>query len=782
MQAGLDALDEAGALKKSGMQFEDLGDWEGAKTLYMNAASKIIEAKKSVPKDRHHLFQEPLKDIIDRAEAVSNKAKAGSASSSSRLSPKPEAIPLDLPQPVVQTSVSCAIELEKGMESLRGKDYVKASAHLAEAYDRLQHTNPGKAKEVADIMAIMANMHISDNPVAEKVATLTDAEKEVLKRSSRIGGKIFLPWADSDQIIDRTVTAPMFNDPDGFLTLATKQEKHFAKWSRESKEMNHEQKFLCTDLSAGNVMQTIVGDCSFVSALAVCCYWEYRFPGKKLVTHNIFPQDPQKRPLVNAKGQYVVRLFVNGIWRKVVVDDFFPVDKHDRLLTSLSKNGDKWVSIYEKAFLKVHGGYHFPGSITSFDIYALTGWPPEEISLQTTPQPGLWNILTQGKGKGQCVVAAGTRSMSPEQEEACGLSSSHAYAILEVGVFEGYKLLLLKNPWSSKRWRGKFSPEDRTSWTATLKKQLKFDDLTSDVDRGLFWMDLDSLCQHFSHLSLNWNANLFPYQIDRHLGWPLSAETEPYSMGGNPQLAITVEYGKLPAIIWFVTSQHSIDLNDDETQDFLGMHLYQVQRPGMRIYHMRKALVSGTYTNSPHEALKFQPTPKDGTHFTLVPSRNCSRKPKKQMLDFSIRIFSTVPITVNWIPEKWRIVKRVAGAWKGESAGGSCSEPTFGNNPQYVVKFLDRARLGHLRCIVSTDYHINAACHIIKNEGMRKVPKLYHDVCLYNCPHWKGRYCVSELFDVQQDVQIIACTEQSGQEAPFTIDFESTVAIEVVAL
>merc|ERR550519_1883722 len=114
-----------------------------------------------------------------------------------------------------------------------------ASVHLADAYDRLQHTNPDKAKEVADIIAIMAKMQVHENPVAAKVATLTDAEKEVLKRSSRIGGKIFLPWAESDQIIDRTVNAPMFKDPDGFLQLAAKQEKHFAKWSRESKEMNH---------------------------------------------------------------------------------------------------------------------------------------------------------------------------------------------------------------------------------------------------------------------------------------------------------------------------------------------------------------------------------------------------------------------------------------------------------------------------------------------------------------------------------------------------------------
>jgi calpain-7 len=77
-----------------------------------------------------------------------------------------------------------------------------------------------------------------------------------------------------------------------------------------------------------------------------------------------------------------VKLFVNGLWRKVVIDDLFPVDEKNKPLCAYSDRLQLWVSILEKAYLKVNGGYDFKGSVSSTDLFAFTSWLPEKVNLK----------------------------------------------------------------------------------------------------------------------------------------------------------------------------------------------------------------------------------------------------------------------------------------------------------------------------------------------------------------------------------------------------------------
>lgn len=114
-----------------------------------------------------------------------------------------------------------------------------------------------------------------------------------------------------------------------------------------------------------------------LSSLAVAAHFEFKNKGqRKLISWNIYPQDTSGKPIYNPTGQYVVKLFVNGTWRGITIDDYLPLNSWGEFICAYSSRGKLWVSLIEKAYLKLHGGYEFMGSNSSRDLYVLTGWLP----------------------------------------------------------------------------------------------------------------------------------------------------------------------------------------------------------------------------------------------------------------------------------------------------------------------------------------------------------------------------------------------------------------------
>ena len=163
-------------------------------------------------------------------------------------------------------------------------------------------------------------------------------------------------------------------------------------------------------------------------------------------------------PVYNPCGKYIVKLFINGIWRAVEVDDYLPIDQNNNFICAYSNKGKLWVSLIEKAYLKAHGGYEFIGSNSSRDLYILTGWLPEKIDLKTYNRNKLWERIKSGYRNNDCLITIGTGLIV--DEDSVGLVSNHAYGVLEIFEYKSHKILLVKNPWGHFRWNGKFSTED----------------------------------------------------------------------------------------------------------------------------------------------------------------------------------------------------------------------------------------------------------------------------------------------------------------------------------
>lgn len=106
---------------------------------------------------------------------------------------------------------------------------------------------------------------------------------------------------------------------------------------------------------------------------------------RKLLSSIMYPFDHEAtRPKTSPNGKYIFRMNFNGSWRQVVIDDRLPATTTDRTLYVVDKRNPSliWPALVEKAYLKIRGGYDFPGSNSGTDLHVLTGWIPEQIFLQ----------------------------------------------------------------------------------------------------------------------------------------------------------------------------------------------------------------------------------------------------------------------------------------------------------------------------------------------------------------------------------------------------------------
>lgn len=163
----------------------------------------------------------------------------------------------------------------------------------------------------------------------------------------------------------------------------------------------------------------------------------------------------------------MVKLHINGIPRKVIIDDQLPVSRYNQLLCSYSSNrGELWISLLEKAYMKVMGGYDFPGSNSvrknlirtrpilhsintrysptslllnptqNIDLHALTGWIPERCAIRPNDpdfnRDSLFDTLLGRMRQGDVLVTVATGELSDADAERTGLVPTHAYAVMDV--------------------------------------------------------------------------------------------------------------------------------------------------------------------------------------------------------------------------------------------------------------------------------------------------------------------------------------------------------------
>ena len=322
-----------------------------------------------------------------------------------------------------------------------------------------------------------------------------------------------------------------------------KEEAVAKVWMRFGLEQGY--RFVNSGYLATDIQQGSVGDCWFLSAIAVVAE-------RADVMDKISPSR-----VLDPTGRHAFRLFIDGAWQEIVVDNFLPcLDPMAKLPSKLSPSKIKalgdftlcfsknrshqlWVPLLEKAYAKAHGSYAaISGGEISEALLDLTGCPIEAIEFDSEgfSSEQTWAKLLSYRLAGFPMGAATSTSGQ-------GIVGHHAYSVLEVrevdckevGLGEQtnitsffssssninssssstsslarlqkiselttdtglLRMIRLRNPWGRVEWTGEFSHKSEM-WSRAMAQLLE----KGNKNDGCFWMTYHDFLRRFSRIDV----------------------------------------------------------------------------------------------------------------------------------------------------------------------------------------------------------------------------------------------------------------------------------------
>ncbi|CAI6338442.1 unnamed protein product [Periconia digitata] len=659
--------------------------------------------------------------------------------------------------------------------------------------------------------AIVPYSHI--RKLVEPLSTRKRSKKEeiILLKASVVNGFKCPPWDRVPASSEFTANQPgqLFVDTHD-LSLSTFQQQFFGEWARPSQALPPPSMITGNRIGLGPLMSTARSldlvqdastDCSVVASLCAGVARAER-GHEEILSNKLYPFDKNLgRPVMSPNGKFIVRLNFNGCWRKVIIDDRLPLSKTHRLLHVVDRRqpGLLWPALIEKAYLKVRGGYDFPGSNSCSDLWTMTGWIPEQIHLQETDlvPDQLWKRIYNAFMYGDVLVTLGTGQMSSRQERELGLEGQHSYVVLDMRETDHEKLFLVKNPWVEGRgWRGprpSVGPAIETSTTSGESKsttEAYHQDSIPSKDRPhptTFYIGLEQVMRHFESLYLNWNPGLFRRRQDIHFDWTIEGtEGDSTCIVGNPQFSFSAKVGET---VWFLLTRHFRDTPDhlkDVSDTFndgsirpgaqtnsagdppLGyMSIYVCDAGGNLVYVKESCLEKSDYVTTPQCLLRWDTDSR--SLYTVVIDQEAL---PASSYSFTLSAFCNSEITLEPATRQYPFQKTLDGAWTKHSAGGSTSSVKYFENPQYLLEVKKKGPLALL--LTSTDKKNPMHVKLALGYGKRMYRLQSRDVLLDSGDH-RERCVFAETKELTPGLYTVICSLfEEGQTGDFTLRVDST--------
>ena len=295
---------------------------------------------------------------------------------------------------------------------------------------------------------------------------------------------------------------------------------------------------------AADLRQGGLGDCWFLSALAVVA--ERHDLIARLFVQLDVTEDrhgSSESSVAAPGGKCAVRLFLDGAWRVIEVDDRLPcvasggaprraeLATAHRLAFSRAAKGQLWVQLLEKAYAKAHGSYKaISGGEIAEALLALTGAPSHTIDFtdHDFDMALLWSRLCYFAKQG---FPMGCATPPNDQLRQVGLVGNHAYSILDCRTVERrwssdgreggpVHLIRVRNPHGQGEWSGDWG-DSSAKWSELVAASDSQDSEPAPLERtgendGTWWIDLTHFVMAFALVEVSlahregWHSGSLP--------------------------------------------------------------------------------------------------------------------------------------------------------------------------------------------------------------------------------------------------------------------------------
>ncbi|KAF4456914.1 hypothetical protein F53441_1038 [Fusarium austroafricanum] len=639
---------------------------------------------------------------------------------------------------------------------------------------------------------------------AEKLKAELTQTPSLLLRTSQLHGNLFPPW--SKEPSDRDFQLPPGKQPftdNATFALSPRQTATFGGWKRPRdlyRDVETDDEAFMNSSRGCDLVQDVTTDCSVVASLCASMriltgrnsvkpigIWHSPLPANQssqILSSILYPFDKAKGiPKMSPSGKYVLKLYFNGCFRRVVVDERLPSSITNRTLYVVDRLNRQliWPALLEKAYLKVRGGYDFPGSNSGTDLWVLTGWVPEQIFLQREDLEinALWRRIKDAHDSENVVVTLGTGRISAEEEDILGLIGEHDYAVMSLEMIGDSRRLLVKNPWcDGPVWKGGIpQPSNAKPPTSHVTSP---QNISLPSSAGSFWMTLEDVFQHFESMYLNWNPALFPHRQDHHFTWHMPPPELTSSLVRNPQYSLQSSVG---GPVWILVSRHFVDAeleiarNRTDTMAAVSgqlgyMSILVFDNNGHRVQVSDGDIYRGPYVDSPQTLARLDTIP--GKRYTIVIDQHEFPLPDYTL---TLSFLSQDQLAVKEADDAMTHTKEITGSWTRRTAGGSAACTTYATNPQYKISLTQAGPLSVLLSTNMQDIHVHV--DLVWSQGKRVQTLKARDLAGSSGEYRRG-CAVAAIPHVDAGVYTVVCsTFDLGQLADFVLRVSSMTKVTI---